>query len=88
MAEERNKSDNGTRYSVKNPLKIILLFEGTKNEPQENPSAISELKYKYNLQNGVRVKDNDRLINDISQGQVVNLVTGSGTTGNRLIKKL
>lgn len=81
MPEERNKSDNGTRYSVKNPLKIILLFEGTNNEPLKNPSAISELNYKYKLENGVRVKDNDRLINDISQGQVVNLVTGSGTTG-------
>jgi len=81
MPEERNKSDNGTRHSVKNPLKIILLFEGTNNEPLKKPSAISELKYKYDLQNGVRVKRDERLINDISQGQVVNLVTGSGTTG-------
>lgn len=28
-------------------FKIVLLFEGTNNDPQNNPSAISELKYAY-----------------------------------------
>ena len=79
MPEERNKSDRGTRFSAKNPLKIILLFEGTNNEHLKNPSAISELMFKYDLRDGVRVKNGARIVNEYEQGQIVNLLSGSGT---------
>ena len=62
-------------------MKIVLLFEGTENEPDKKPSVISELKYKYNIKDGIRVKSGECLVNDVSKGQLVNLVMGSGTTG-------
>lgn len=55
-------------------MTVILLFEGTNNEPQGNPSAISWL--------------NGYLVNSALQGQVVHLVTGSGTHGCSLIRGL
>ena len=55
-----------------NGVTVILLFEGTDNEPHRNPSSISWL--------------NGHLINSALQGQVVHLVTGSGTHGCGLLR--
>lgn len=68
-------------------MNVILLFEGTGNSPTENPSAISELRYAYEVdkRKHCRVLHSDvseytkRLIDDVRKQQVVNLVSGSGT---------
>lgn len=72
-------------------MNAVFLFEGTNNSPDKNPSAISELCYRYEvdhfrhrriLPNSMFVSNiQHRLINDPIQGQVVKLISGSGTHG-------
>lgn len=71
-------------------MNVVLLFEGTENSPLTNPSAISELQYCYKvdrkLKSGRILPEklsmlSKRLLDDKDQGQVVHLVTGSGTHG-------
>lgn len=60
--------------AMKSKLKIILLFEGTKNDPKKNPSAISRL--------------GAALVNDPSADQVVLPISGSGTHGCCMLRFL
>lgn len=48
-------------------MNVVLLFEGTDNDPDTNPSAISRLK--------------GMLVDDVARGQVVRVMSGSGTHG-------
>lgn len=77
-------------------MNVVLLFEGTENSPTENPSAISELRYAYEVDkvSRSRVLHKDvskyvkRLVDDSRRNQVVNLVSGSGTHKNGLVSSL
>lgn len=69
-------------------MNVVLLFEGTENSPLTNPSAISELQYCYKVDRKLKSGRilpkklsmlSKRLLDDKNQGQVVHLVTGSGT---------
>lgn len=72
-------------------MNAVFLFEGTGNSLDKNPSAISELYYRYEVdhfrhrrilpKNMFLSNKQHRLINDPIQGQVVKLISGSGTHG-------
>lgn len=76
-------------------MNVVLLFEGTENDPLLNPSAISELAYAYEVGGDPRRRilpeSEDqltrRLVNDVKQDQVVHLTPGSGTHGVKLSDK-
>lgn len=72
-------------------MNVVFLFEGTYNSPNKNPSAISELYYHYEVDHFLhrRILPGEmlgsgilrRLVNDPNKGQVVRLISGTGTNG-------
>lgn len=55
-------------------INLVVFFEGTGNEPERNPSAMTRLR--------------DMLVDDINQGQILHLIKGSGTHGCWVLRKI